>query len=50
MAVLADVVKYFKTGKHGRPLPLDEVKQLTPEERAELVAELAKLTPEELAR
>jgi hypothetical protein len=50
MATLADVVKYLKSGAQGRPLPLDEVKKLSAEERAELVASLETLTPEELAR
>ncbi len=50
MATLAQVVVYFKSGEHGRPLPLAEVKLLSSEDRAELAAELDKLTPEERAR
>ena len=41
MATLSDIVRYFKTdspGAKGSPTPLDSVKALTPEDRAELIA------------
>jgi hypothetical protein len=50
MATLADVVAYLKAGPNGRPLPLSEVKELTPEDRAELVASLSGMTAEEIEK
>ena len=47
MATLADLKRYMETGRHGRPCPLSEIKELSEAERAELVAALGELTDEE---
>lgn len=48
MATLVALKKYMETGKHGRRCGLtEEIKPLTPEDRAELLAELDKLSEEE---
>lgn len=50
MATLSEVVAYLKAPPMGRPLPLAEVKELSPEDRAELIESFSKLTDAEKAR
>lgn len=45
---LADLKRYLEAGKNGRRVPLSEIKELSPEERKDLLNELAKLSEEEL--
>lgn len=40
MATLADIKRYFEAEPHGRKVPMEELKQLTPKDRDELTKAL----------
>lgn len=47
MGSLVDVKKYMERDPHGRQCPMSEIKELTPEDRLDLIAEYDKLTDKE---